>query len=138
MKINQKSKTSKTVLKITKKILDDYKSELLNCSNIQSDIINKIVDQYLDSRTVCGSCKEKYDSYNILSSCRHCSNSFCLFCQCDTTFVKYIPCPMSNCYSCASGLVCDNETSQTYCTSCKDKLGINNNNDKIRIFNHAV
>ena len=177
MKINQKSKTSKTVLRcslqdanvishsihegrpnnssftsvhpsgqtgektlnITKKILDDYKSELLNCSNIQSDIINKIVDQYLDSRTVCGSCKQNYDSYNFLSSCHHCSSSFCLFCQCDTTYVKYIPCPLSNCHSCASSLVCDNETSQTYCISCKDKLGINNNGTyKYMLFCHNV
>ena len=99
-------------------MFDDNKWELLNSSKFNIWTHVQCVGR-------------AYDSYNFLSSCRHCSSSFCLFYQCDTTFVKYIPCPLSNCYSCASSSVSDNEISQTYCISCKDKLGINNNDSKI-------
>ena len=117
--------------KITKKLLDEYKLQLSIHTKLQCDIINKIVDQYLDSRILCGSCNKRQDSYNLLSSCDNCHTQFCLFCNhLDITFVIYIPCNVRNCYSCSSGLVCDNETSKTYCISCKDKLDINNNTTK--------
>lgn len=112
---------------VTKKILNDYKEQLSKCTNLQNDIINKVVFQYLDTRSYCGSCNQKNDFYNFLSNCDNCDTKFCSSCfHLDVTFEKYTPCNVDNCYSCSSGSLCDNETSKTYCIPCKDNLFIDN------------
>lgn len=86
----------------------------------------------MDSRLLCPSCNERRDSYFFVeSSCICCGVKYCAFCDnLDLTFRKYIPCQEEDCFSCSSGLVCDNETFKIYCIPCKDTLNVNNDYNK--------
>ena len=112
---------------LTKKILEAYETELMICTKLPTEVIKKIVYLYLDSRIICASCNLVFDKYNFLSHCDYCKVMFCSSCsEMETTFVKYNICNVTNCYSCLSGLICENETSTSYCIPCKNEFNINN------------
>jgi hypothetical protein len=118
----------KSSITVSRNILNNYKSELLKWTPLSEDIVNKIIESYLDTRTNCALCLMKHDNYNFTSHCDYCGVKFCSLCSHkDTTFVKYISCNIDNCYSCSSGLTCDGETNISYCIPCKIKNNINNN-----------
>lgn len=84
---------------LDEKILNDYKISLYQIQKLPVSIINKIIDEYIDTRTQCKDCNFVFSSLNddILDGCAiecsYCNQWICHYCIrvvfIDYTFEKF-------------------------------------------------
>lgn len=108
---------------LTIEVLNDYKKIITNYKiKIPVEIINYIVDEFIDDRNNCCVCQIRFD-YDNLTTCNECKQYICY----DCVFDKDIKCSNYDCYHCRSGRGCWNNRSERYCEDCKESCSVSSN-----------